>query len=449
MKKSTDILFDFSKGDDKAQESVPINAPLARRMRPRNLSEIAGHKHILSENSLLHRLIENDNFGSIILYGPPGCGKTTLAEVIAKATNSRFVKINAVLSNVAELRDQLKLAKFNSEQGTILFIDEIHRFNKSQQDLLLPDVEEGTIRLIGATTHNPAFFVNAPLLSRSHLFKLENLKAEEVVEVLERALSDCERGLGAYACTMDKALLLFIAKISDGDLRRALNALETIVLAKGIKATITEQDLENFAQERQIRYDSKEDEHYDTISAFIKSMRGSDPDAAIYWLVKMLAGGEDPRFIARRLIIFASEDIGLADSRAILVANAAFEAVQKVGMPECELNLSHAVLFMATAPKSNSATTALFSAKAHFRANEVQKVPLHLRDAHNKFNKDLGNGKDYIYPHDCPEHISGQDFLEKNVKFYSPSPYGAEKQIAERLDKFKKIKNNIRITEKK
>ncbi len=445
MNKNNENFLNFQENHPQEEEKIPLNAPLARRMRPRNLAEMAGHRHILSENSLLHRLIENDNFGSIMLYGPPGCGKTTLAEVIAKATNARFVKINAVLSNVAQLRDELKMARFYSDKRTILFIDEIHRFNKSQQDLLLPDVEEGVIRLIGATTHNPAFYVNAPLLSRSHLFKLENLEPSEVVEVLKRALVDKERGLGNYNTSMSEDLLLFVANMSDGDLRRALNALETIVLAKGANSEITEDDLKNFANERQIRYDSNEDEHYDTISAFIKSMRGSDPDAAMYWLVKMLEGGEDPRFIARRLIIFASEDIGLADSRAILIANAAFEAVQKVGMPECELNLSHAVLFMATAPKSNSATTALFSTKAHFRANAVQKVPMHLRDAHTKFNKTLGNGKDYIYPHDCPNHISGQDYLEKNLKFYTPTKYGAEKQIAERLDNFKKIKNNIKL----
>lgn len=441
-----DDLFDSQNqpAKESAKSEVSANAPLAVRMRPRYLSEVAGHEYLLSENCLLPRLVKNDNFGSLIFYGPPGCGKTTLAGVIANETKSRFVKINAVLSNVAELRDQLKLARYLKNERTILFIDEIHRFNKAQQDLLLPDVEDGNIRLIGATTHNPGFYINPPLLSRSHLFRLEPLSTEVVAQVLMKALTDEVRGLGNFKIKADLEILKSLAKICSGDMRRALNALETIVLAAGVGATLTSKDLEIFAKERQIRYDADEDEHYDTISAFIKSIRGCDPDAALYWLAKMLAGGEDPRFIARRLVISASEDVGLADSRGLLIANAAFDACERVGLPECELNLAHATLFLATAPKSNSATLALGAAKSAVSGAEMQNVPLYLRDSHTKLNRKLGNGADYIYSHDCPHNISGQDYLEKNLNLYTPKEYGAEKQIAERLAMFKTLKHNLR-----
>ncbi|MBO6103366.1 MAG: replication-associated recombination protein A [Opitutales bacterium] len=427
---------------------VPKNAPLAVRMRPRSLGEVVGHRHILSEGCLLPRLISSDTFGSLLFYGPPGCGKTTLAEVIALETNSRFVKINAVLSNVAELRDELKMARYRTDERTILFVDEIHRFNKAQQDLLLPDVEDGNIRLIGATTHNPGFYVNAPLLSRSHLFKLEPVAAGDVAAVLRRALEDCERGLGAFKVSASDEILKSLAALSDGDMRRALNALETIVLAKGAASELTEGDIAMFAKERRIRYDADEDEHYDTISAFIKSVRGSDPDAALYWLAKMLEGGEDPRFIARRLVILASEDIGLADSRALLVANAAFDACERIGLPECELNLAHAVIFLACAPKSNSATLALAAAHAAVK-KELQPVPVFLRDSHTKLNRSFGNGGEYIYSHDCPENISGQEYLEKPMQLYFPKQSGSEKQISERLANYKRIKQSIQHGKKK
>ncbi len=444
-----DDLFDLphNKGEQKSggvSQDFSATAPLAVRMRPRNLSEIVGHEYLLSKDCLLPRLIKSNNFGSLLFYGPPGCGKTTLAGVIANETKSRFVKINAVLSNVAELRDQLRMARYLKNERTILFIDEIHRFNKAQQDLLLPDVEDGNVRLIGATTHNPGFYINAPLLSRSHLFKLEPLSADSIAEVLFKALNDEERGLGNFKIKADKALLKSLAEICDGDMRRALNALETIVLALGGGATLSERDIEMFAKERQIRYDADEDEHYDTASAFIKSIRGCDPDAAMYWLAKMLAGGEDPRFIARRLVIAASEDIGLADSRGLLIANAAFDACERVGLPECELNLAHATIFLATAPKSNSSTLALAAAKSAVSQAEVQKVPIHLRDSHTNLNRKLGNGADYIYSHNCPHNISGQDYLEKNLTFYEPKQYGAEKQIAERLAMFKRLKQDMR-----
>ncbi len=429
--------------DSPQSGGVSATAPLAVRMRPRSLAEVVGHRHILAEGCLLPRLVSTNSFGSLIFYGPPGCGKTTLADVIARQTNSRFVKINAVLSNVAQLRDELAAARYRRGERTILFIDEIHRFNKAQQDLLLPDVEDGNVRLIGATTQNPGFYINAPLLSRSHLFKLEPLSSDDIAKVLRRALENTERGLGNFNCRASDAVLLGIANICDGDLRRALNALETMVLAAGGNSDLSEDDIKVFAKERRVRYDADEDEHYNTISAFIKSVRGCDPDAAMYWLAKMLAGGEDPRFIARRLVILASEDVGLADPRALPIANAAFDAVERVGLPECELNLAHATIFLACAPKSNSATMALARAKELIRGEPVQPVPLHLRDSHTSLNRKLGNGADYIYPHDCPNHISGQEYMPRPAQIYRPTDYGAEKQVAERLDFYKKLKKEI------
>ena len=429
--------------DSPQSGGVSTTAPLAVRMRPRSLAEVVGHRHILAEGCLLPRLVSTNSFGSLIFYGPPGCGKTTLADVIARQTNSRFVKINAVLSNVAQLRDELAAARYRRGERTILFIDETHRFNKAQQDLLLPDVEDGNVRLIGATTQNPGFYINAPLLSRSHLFKLEPLSSDDIAKVLRRALENTERGLGNFNCRASDAVLLGIANICDGDLRRALNALETMVLAAGGNSDLSEDDIKVFAKERRVRYDADEDEHYNTISAFIKSVRGCDPDAAMYWLAKMLAGGEDPRFIARRLVILASEDVGLADPRALPIANAAFDAVERVGLPECELNLAHATIFLACAPKSNSATMALARAKELIRGEPVQPVPLHLRDSHTSLNRKLGNGADYIYPHDCPNHISGQEYMPRPAQIYRPTDYGAEKQVAERLDFYKKLKKEI------
>lgn len=437
-----DLFSQMQHPPKKEPERVQKNAPLAVRMRPQSLAEIVGHRHILADGCLLPRLVASDTFGSLIFYGPPGCGKTTLAEVIAHETNSRFVKVNAVLSNVAELRDELKMARYRQNERTILFIDEIHRFNKAQQDLLLPDVEDGNIRLIGATTHNPGFYINPPLLSRSHLFKLEPLNPEDLAVVLRRALDDVNRGLGAYNMKASNELLASLASLCDGDMRRALNALETIVLAKGGGNTLSEDDIALFAKERRIRYDADEDEHYDTISAFIKSVRGCDPDAAMYWLAKMLEGGEDPRFIARRLVILASEDVGLADSRGLLIANATFDACERIGLPECELNLAHATLFLACAPKSNSATLALMNAKSAVK-NDLQNVPIHLRDSHNKFNRKLGNGAEYIYSHECPQNISGQEYMQRPIQIYFPKENGSEKQIAERLANYKKLKQTI------
>lgn len=424
-------------------DGLRVHRPLAVRMRPRNLAEVIGQEHLLGEDCLLPRLIRTDTFGSLLFYGPPGCGKTTFAEVIAQETGAKCVRLNAVLSNVAELREVLRLARYEPERRTILFIDEIHRFNKAQQDLLLPDVEAGNVRLIGATTHNPGFYIIAPLLSRSHLFRLEPLPEAAVVAVLRRALEDRERGMGASRCTAGDEVLAALARLCDGDTRRALNALETIVLSQPLASEITPAALEVFARERQIRYDADEDEHYDTISAFIKSIRGSDPDAALYWLAKMLEGGEDPRFIARRLVILASEDIGLADSRALQLAVATFQACEMIGLPECQLNLSHCVLFLASCPKSNTATTAIFEARAAIRKGPLQRVPLWLRDSHTKLNKEMGHGDGYLYSHEFAEGISGQEYMEAPQRFYRPKSAGAEQTIAERLAHWQRLKRAI------
>jgi putative ATPase len=417
--------------------------PLAARMRPRTLAEIVGQEQLTASGSLLPRLIASNRFGSLIFYGPPGCGKTSFAEVIAHETKSRFVRINAVMSNVAELREILTLARRRTDSPTLLFIDELHRFNKSQQDLLLPDVEEGNVRLIGATTHNPGFYVNPPLLSRSHLFRLEPLSTSAVAGVLKRALVDRERGLGDRGCTADDKVLTDLAVLCDGDLRRALNALEVLVLSLPEKAEITPAELEVFARERRIRYDADEDEHYDTISAFIKSCRGSDPDAAVYWLAKMLAGGEDPRFIARRLVILASEDVGLADQLALPLAIAAHQACDFVGLPECEYALAHATLYIALAPKSNSANLALHAAKAAIASQTVHAVPVALRDKGGQASKRAGHGKGYLYSHDFPENISGQNYLEKPLSLYTPKTVGSEAKIAERLARWQGLKAQL------
>jgi putative ATPase len=426
-----------------AAAAKPAHQPLAARMRPRHLAEVVGQDHILKPGSLLPRLVAQNRFGSLIFYGPPGCGKTSIAEAIANETHSRFVRVNAVMSNVAELRQILMVARQRPEAATILFIDELHRFNKSQQDLLLPDVEEGTVRLIGATTHNPGFYVNPPLLSRSHLFRLEPLSTDAVVRVLKQALTDTERGLGARRVTADDKILADLAVLSDGDMRRALNSLEVLVLGVPEGGEVTAAEIEVFARERRIRYDADEDEHYDTISAFIKSCRGSDPDAAMYWLAKMLAGGEDPRFIARRLVILASEDVGLADPQALPLTVAAHHAVDFVGLPEAELTLAHATLYIATTPKSNSATLALGEAHTAIKEHPVQTIPGALRSKSGQANKRMGQGVGYKYSHDFPENISGDDYLQKPLTLYTPKTAGWEAKIAERLARWKDLKAQL------
>jgi len=414
--------------------------PLASRMRPRNLAEVVGHVGLLGPEALLPRLIKADNFGSLLFYGPPGCGKTTLAEVIAAETRSHVVRVNAVLSGTPELREILADARRQPSRKTVLVVDEIHRFNKAQQDLLLPDVEAGVVRLIGCTTHNPGLYVVPALLSRSHLFRLDPLSPAEIATFLGTALSDKERGLGALGVKAARKVMEQVAEMASGDLRRALNCLETLVLSAPALGSVTDEAVASFARERRIRYDDGGDDHYDTASAFIKSVRGGDPDAALYWLFLMLEGGEEPRFIARRLVICASEDVGLADSRALGVATAAFQASEMVGMPECEYALAHATLFLALSPKSNSTTSAISAAKDAVRNMPRQEVPLHLKDAHNGVNKSLGNGGTYRYSHDYPEAVSGQDYLSRPLSLYHPGDAGAEPQIAERLARWRELK---------
>lgn len=416
-------------------------------MRPRRLSEVVGHAGLLGPDALLPRLIKADNFGSLLFYGPPGCGKTTLAEVIAAETQSAVVRVNAVLSGAAELREVLAEARRHPSRKTVLVVDEIHRFNKAQQDLLLPDVEAGVVRLIGCTTHNPGLYVVPALLSRSHLFRLDPLSVEDIAAFLGRALADREHGLGALGVRASEKVLRQVAEMASGDLRRALNCLETLVLSAPALGAVTDEAVASFARERRIRYDDGGDDHYDTASAFIKSVRGGDPDAALYWLAVMLEGGEEPRFIARRLVICASEDIGLADSRALAVAVAAFQACEMVGAPECEYPLAHATLFLALAPKSNSATLGIAAAKEAVRSQPRQEVPLHLKDSHTQVARRLGQGGAYRYSHDYPEAISGQDYLSKPLSLYQPGDAGAEPPLAERLARWRSLKAALRRKE--
>lgn len=419
----------------------PLRVPLAERMRPRTLEEVVGHRKILGEQAVLPRLIRKNRFGSLLFYGPPGCGKTTLAQVVAASCGAELVALNAVSANLAELRQTLQSIRYRQNGDVILFIDEIHQFNRSQQDVLLPDLEKGYFRLIGATTKNPGFYLIPPLLSRSHLFKLEPLETEELVAALRNALADEERGLGKLNLTAEPGVLEALAVSSGGDLRKALNGLETLgeALDEG-ETKLTLDYLQRFGGERNLRYDAREDDHYDIASAFIKSIRGGDPDAAMYWLVRMLEGGEDPRFIARRLVILASEDVGLADARALPVATAAFQACEWIGQPECELNLAHATLFLATAPKSNSATLALMRAREAVKSGETQSVPVWLRDAHTSFNKKMGHGAAYLYSHEFPEGISGQEYMVNPLSLYTPVPQGSEKLIADRLKIWQDLK---------
>lgn len=425
-------------------QAPSANAPLAARMRPRTLDEFIGQEHILGKGKLLRRAIEADRLSSIILYGPPGTGKTSLAHCIAQATKSKFERLSGVESNVADVRRVIRIAENRlrtSGQKTILFIDEIHRFNKAQQDVLLPDVEAGTVRLIGATTHNPFFYINSPLVSRSQVFELKTLEKDDIIKLLKRALADQERGLGKYEVNITDAALAFIADQCDGDARKALNALEV-----GVLTTAPDQknriqfDLrvaEESIQKKAVVYDGDEDQHYDTISAFIKSMRGSDPDAAIYWLAKMLYAGEDIRFIARRIVICAAEDVGLAHPQALLVAVAAQQAVEFVGMPEAQIPLAQATIYIATAPKSNSAIAAIGAAMDDVKKGRTMEVPDALKDAHYKGAKKLGRGKGYKYSHDYDGHHVAQDFTPEKRAYYEPSDQGYEVEIRKRLEKWK------------
>ena len=429
-------LFDLM-----GQMSHKKESPLASRMRPKTLSEIVGQKHILSENSLLSRAIRADKLSSVIFYGPPGTGKTTIAQVIANTTKADFIQLNATMAGKKDMEEATKKAEDNMKmygKKTILFIDEIHRFNKSQQDYLLPFVEDGTVVLIGATTENPYFEVNAALISRSVIFELKPLTCEDVMELVTRAVEDTERGLGSFKVMMTEEAKKFIADVSNGDARQALNAVELGVLTteRGEDGFI-HYDIEvakECIQKRVLKYDKDGDQHYDTISAFIKSMRGSDPDAAVYYLARMLNAGEDIKFIARRIMICASEDVGNANPMALTVATSACLAVERVGMPEAQIILAHAASYVAVSPKSNSVVNAIYAANDAVRNTRVETLPPHLQDAHYKGHTDLGRGIGYKYAHDYENHYVEQQYLPdevKNEKFYIPSENGEEKKIRE------------------
>jgi putative ATPase len=413
-------------------------------MRPRALGDYVGQRHILAPGQLLRRAIEADRIQSLIFYGPPGTGKTSLAQIIANQTKSRFERLSGVESNVGEMRRVLAGAANrleNTGQSTILFVDEIHRFNKSQQDVLLPDVESGVVRLIGATTHNPFFFVNSPLVSRSQIFELRPLEEKDLLELLQRAITDTERGLGFMKIHADPEALAHLARIADGDARKALNSLEIAALttAPGPDGTILI-DLataEQSIQKKAIVYDGDGDAHYDTISAFIKSMRGSDPDAALYWLAKMIHAGEDPRFISRRIMICAAEDVGLADPMALVLATAAHQAAEFVGWPEARIPLAEATVYIATAHKSNSAYAAIDAALSDVRSGRTLAVPEHLRDSHYAGAKRIGHGEGYEYAHAHPEHFVAQEYLGAAKRYYEPTDQGVERKIKERVEKWR------------
>jgi len=411
-------------------------------MRPKTLDEFIGQKHILGPGKLLTRAIEADRITSLILYGPPGCGKNALACVISNLTKAYFHQLNAVISNVAELKKAIDAAKKRlslNNQKTILFLDEIHRFNKAQQDVLMPDVEEGNIILIGATTHNPFFSIVSPLLSRSIVFELKPLKQEEILQILQNCIKNKTKGLGNIPIKIDKEALLHLAKLSDGDTRRALNALEigvvTTPAGKNGFVHYTLEVAEESIQKKAVVYDKDEDGHYDTISAFIKSMRGSDPDAALYWLAKMIYAGEDPRFIARRIVICAAEDVGNADPQAIVVANAAMQVSEFVGLPEARIPLAQATVYIACAPKSNACYLAIDKALEDVESGRIQEVPKALRDTNYQGAKNLGHGEGYKYSHSYKDHYVKQDFVPEKRKYYIPTQMGYEKKIADWLKK--------------
>ena len=416
--------------------NVARAAPLAARMRPRRLADYVGQQKIVGQGTLLRRLIEADRLGSVILYGPPGVGKTTLAEIIAHETKRRFVELSATAAGVKDVRDVLEVARRRLEddgQRTCLFIDEIHRFNKAQQDVLLPDVENGVIALIGATTQNPFFALTSALVSRSRIFELESLASDDVGAILDRAVADREHGLGGEQVTLTSEARACLVETSDGDARRALGALEVGVLSSTSRPLeFTLALARESVQRKAIAYDSG-DTHYDCASALIKSIRGSDADAGLYWLARMLEGGEDVRFLSRRLVILASEDVGNADPRALMIAVAAMQATEFVGLPECQLTLAQAVIYLALAPKSNACTTAIGAARRDVREQAVIPVPRHLQDKHYSGAKRLGHGQGYEYSHDAVDGIASQDYLGVEKTYYEPTDRGMERDLAERL----------------
>lgn len=436
-------LFDYMRETAKETES-----PLASRLRPRTLEEVVGQQHIIGKDKLLYRAIKADKIGSIIFYGPPGTGKTTLAKVIAGTTSAEFKQINATVAGKKDMEDVVKEAKDllgMYGRKTILFVDEIHRFNKSQQDYLLPFVEDGTLTLIGATTENPYFEVNGALLSRSRIFELKPLEKEDIKELLKRAVTDEERGMGTYRARIEDDAMEFLADVANGDARAALNAIELGIMTTEKSADgIIHIDLptaQECIQKRAVRYDKSGDSHYDTVSAFIKSMRGSDPDAAVYYLARMLYAGEDIKFISRRIMICAAEDVGNADPQALTVAVSAAQAVERIGMPEAQIILSQAVTYVASAPKSNAAYMAVSKAMETVKETRTMPVPVHLQDKHYKGAEKLGHGQGYLYAHDYPNHYVKQQYLPDGLedsRFYEPTENGYEKQIKEHLEFLKK-----------
>jgi len=430
-------------------KTITKSLPLSARMRPQKLEDFIGQDHILAKGKLLTRLIESDNITSIIFYGPPGTGKTTLANIISNKTGSYFTKLSAVESNVADIRRVIAEAKnriATTGKKTLLFIDEIHRFNKAQQDVLLPDIENRVVEFIGATTHNPFFSVIAPLVSRSQIFQLFALKKENIEDIILRASKDKEKGFGKQKIKIDKEALEFLAKTSEGDARRALNAFEIAVLTTNTGSNnlihITLDIASESMQKKAVVYDQDEDSHYDTISAYIKSMRGSDPDAALYWLAKMLYAGEDPAFIARRLVICSSEDVGNADPNALLVATSALQAVEFIGMPEARIPLAQATIYVASAPKSNASYMAIDKAMEDIEKGRVMEVPNHLKDSHYKGSEKLGHGIGYKYSHDAPLHYTKQQYMPQNNRYYIPGDLGYEKKIKQWLDYLQKHSSN-------
>ena len=420
--------------------------PLAARMRPRQLSEFVGQQHILGEGKLLRRMLDADRLGSMIFYGPPGAGKTSLAELIARHTRRQFERLNATMAGVKEVRELLQAAERRlSVDGrqTVVFIDELHRFSRSQQDILLPDVENGTISLIGATTANPFFSLVAPLISRSQVFEFKELLAEDLIQLMQRALQDYQFGLAGHKTQVTPEALQLIATLADGDARRSLTALEIAVLSvSSTTRCVDEAIAQESMQKRVVRFDPAGDDHYDVASAFIKSIRGSDPDAALYWLARMLESGEDPRFIARRLVIAASEDIGNADPVAIMVATAAFQATETIGMPECRINLAQATTYLACAEKSNASYVAIDAAIHDVRSQSVLPVPMHLRDGHYKGAERLGHGKGYQYPHDAEAGWLDQDYLGVPKTYYQPVSRGREAIFLQRLNDYRSRRNS-------
>ena len=434
-------LFEYNRGLQGGKD-----APLAARMRPVTLEEFVGQEHIVGKGKLLYRAIKSDRLSSVVFYGPPGTGKTTLAKIIANTTKSKFRQINATTAGIKDIKETVEDAKADLGMygtKTILFIDEIHRFNKSQQDALLPHVEDGTLVLIGATTENPYFEVNKALVSRSIVFELHQLEDKDIKKLLQRALTDVEKGMGAYHAEMDEDAMNFLANTANGDARTALNALELAVLTTDPvdgKIHITLEVAEECIQKRALNYDKDGDNHYDTISAFIKSMRGSDPDAALYYLAKMIYAGEDPKFIARRVVICASEDVGNADPHALQVAVAAMEAVNFIGMPEGRIPLAQAVSYVACAPKSNAAYLGIDKALSDVRNIRIKTVPPHLKDAHYSGSKELGHGIGYKYAHDYPNHYVEQQYLPDELVgtvYYAPTENGVERRIKEYLRRLK------------